>query len=363
LPPPGFNVGAASERELLLHGIPRRPNPETHPRLAALWSEYATRQVTFITPELEPAPFSRQLDRGLLDRRRLLERELARLEAKELWRDRARVMDIAMSGSRGGTLTEPRSGTPTGLNLSSILKDPTVRLHIGDVLALLPETSSIWSGAYVQRPVSEPVITVTGQWNVPGVFPPSSAWQGSGFADGTYLCVAWVGIDGTDGSNDVLQAGTGSQCIVQNGKLASTSFFAWTEWFSLPWVVVKSFPVRVGDQMLCTVCAPFQNTNGVALFLNRTTNQATSIPISPPAGTSLSGNVAEWIVEDPQTLAGPLYPFPSYGSVFFTQCTAGTQNAELNLWDGKELDMVQGGVTLSSGVIQNKSSLWCHDGP
>ena len=25
--------------------------------------------------------------------------------------------------------------------------------------------------------------------------------------------------------------------------------------------------------------------------------------------------------------------------------------------------MVQGGVTLSSGVIQNKSTLWCHDGP
>jgi hypothetical protein len=102
---------------------------------------------------------------------------------------------------------------------------------------------------------------------------PSSAWQGSGFADGTYLCVARVGIDGTDGLNDVLQAGTGSQCIAQNSKLASTSFFVWTEWFSLPWVVVKSFPVQVGDQILCTVCAPFQNTNGVAMFLNRTTNQ------------------------------------------------------------------------------------------
>jgi hypothetical protein len=362
LPPPGFDVRTASERELLLHGIPRRPNPETHPRLAALWSEYATRRITYVTPELEPAPFSRQRDSDLLNRRRLLERELARLEAKELWRDRVRVMDVATSGSERGTLVERRSGTPIGLKQLNILKDPTIRLHIGDVLALLPETNPIWSGAYVQRPVSEPITTVTGQWNVPGVSPPASAWQGSGFADGTYLCFAWVGIDGTDGSNDVLQAGTGSQCIVQNGKLASTSFYAWTEWFSLPSQVVNGFQVQVGDQILCTVCAPYQNTNGVALFLNRTTNQAVSIPIFPPAATSLSGNVAEWIVEDPGTYPpGALFPFPSYGSVFFTQCTAGTKNTELNLWDGKEMDMVQGGVTLSWGVIQNKSTLWCHD--
>ena len=87
-------------------------------------------------------------------------------------------------------------------------------------------------------------------------------------------------------------------------------------------------------------------------------------PGNPPSGTSLSGNVAEWIVEDPSTIPDhKLYPFPNYGSTFFTGCAAGTKSFELNLSSGKEIDMVQGGVTLSSGVIQNKSTLRCHDGP
>jgi hypothetical protein len=40
-------------------------------------------------------------------------------------------------------------------------------------------------------------------------------------------------------------------------------------------------------------------------------------PGNPPSGTSLSGNVAEWIVEDPSTIPDhKLYPFPNYGSTF-----------------------------------------------
>src|SRR5262245_63929164 len=48
---------------------------------------------------------------------------------------------------------------------------------------------------------------------VSGEFPPSTrqSSQAGGYMDGTYICGVWVGIDGTSGSTDVLQAGTGSQ--------------------------------------------------------------------------------------------------------------------------------------------------------
>jgi Peptidase A4 family len=346
LPPRDFDVRAASARDLLPYGIPRRPNPETHPVLAAKWSRLAAQQFEFIEPELQTAPFERRMDLALIERRRLLQEELARYDVKELIRDRGQLLF---------DLTKFLDSHP-----ADILKS---RIDLSALLALLPETSNIWSGAYVKRPVAEPIVTVTGQWNVSGVNPPLSARTASGFADGTYLCVAWVGIDGTAGSTDVLQAGTGSQALVQGGKFVSTSFFAWAEWFSLPWFTVANFPVHVGDQISCTVCAPIAATNGSAIFNNLTTGLTTIIPINPPSGTSLSGNVAEWIVEDPSTVSGSLYPFPNYGSTFFTGCASGTKNFELNLSNGKELDMVQGGVTLSSGVIQNKSTLWCHDGP
>lgn len=114
-------------------------------------------------------------------------------------------------------------------------------------------------------------------------------WSAKGLADGTYLCGVWVGIDGTAGTNDVLQAGTGSQCVVTGGKFVSTSFFAWTEWFSLGSVVVANFPVAVGDEISSTVCAPFGNTHGTALFNNLTSGLTTTIGINPPAGVSLSG--------------------------------------------------------------------------
>jgi hypothetical protein len=343
-PPPDFDVLAASARELQLHGIPHRPNPETHPVLAEKWSRLAARPSEFIEPKLEIAPFKRKLDVALIERRSLLQQELMRYEHKELVRDRGRLLfDLTKLAD---------------FHVSDSISK--IRIELSRVMTLVPETSLNWSGAYVRRPVSEPIMTVTGQWNVNGINPPLSA---SGLADGTYLCGVWVGIDGTAGSTDVLQAGTGSQCVVKGGKFESTSFFAWTEWFSLGSAIVANFPVAVGDEISCTVCAPFGNTHGTALFNNLTSGLTTIIGIDPPAGTSLSGNVAEWIVEDPNTASGSLFPFPNYGSTFFTGCVAGTKNVELNLWDGKELDMVQGGATLSTGVIQNKSTLWCHYGP
>lgn len=346
LPPPGFNIREASEKERLVYGLPKPPDSTTHPVLAARWARIAARPHTFVTPELRLLPVRRHIDSSLVERRAVLLRELDRYNEKEL------------QGGRSSAL----------FDLTKVIKIPIgdqisldrARVSLLDVLALLPESSANWSGAYVKRPAAEPIVTVSGEWTVPGVNPPSG--PSGGLADGTYLAFAWVGIDGTSGSNDVLQAGTGSQCVVSGGKFTSTRFFAWSEWFSLPSVEILNFPVSVGDRIACTVCAPIQGTNGSAIFNNLTTSQTTSVPITPPANTSLAGNVAEWIIEDPSQSSGAPFPFPVYSGTTFTGCTGGTRNIELHAWDGKEIDMIQGGVTLSSGIIQGKQTVFCHYG-
>lgn len=348
LPPPRFDAREASERELLVYGLPHRPNPETHPTLTAQWDRIAGLEHEFVAPELQAIAIRRHVDEGLMERRQVREAELTRFFEK----DRER--------GGGEALFDLYDLTRLPFRDRAWLVDDRHRI-IADIIRRVPQTSNNWSGGYVGRPAAEPIMTVAGEWQVPAVNPPM---QPSGsLMDGTYLCVVWVGIDGTSGSADVLQAGTGSECVVKGGKFISTRFFAWSEWFANPWVEIVNFPVSAGHRIACTVCAPFGNTHGTALFNNLTTGQTTTIGIDPPAGTSLSGNVAEWIVEDPSTSSNALFPFPVYSGTTFTNAVAGTRTIELNAWDGTEIDMVQGGVTLSSGEIVGRRRVFCHYGP
>lgn len=326
-----FNAVNASDRELMVHGLPPRPNEGTHPRLAAKWRRVAERHLEYITPELRVIPSIR---RGRV-------RHLS-------VRDHISDADVARFRDQ--------------------VASPYSRLTVKDIDKIdwrrfIPETSTNWSGAYVKRPSAEPLVSVTGEWTVPGVSPPWSAWNGSGYNDGTYLCGAWVGIDGTQGTNDVMQAGTASQCVVSGGKMTSTTFFAWTEWFSLGSIVVANYPVSVGDLVSCTVCAPFGNAHGSALFNNLTTGATTTIGIDPPAGVTLVGNVAEWIVEDPSVNSTTQYPFPNYGATYFYDCTAGSKNIELDLGSGIMIDMVDAAKNvISTGLIETNRTLLCHYG-
>jgi len=99
------------------------------------------------------------------------------------------------------------------------------------------------------------------------------------------------------------------------------------------------------------------------MFNNLSSGVTTNVPIDPPSGTTLSGNVAEWIVEDPGQIGGGLYPFPNYGSTVFNDCTAGTKNFELDLGTGKEMDLVDvANKVISSGSIENNRTLFCRYG-
>ncbi len=55
-PPKGFDALAASRRDLMHHGLPQRPDPETQPVLAALWEQRARRYQGFEFREPKPLP-------------------------------------------------------------------------------------------------------------------------------------------------------------------------------------------------------------------------------------------------------------------------------------------------------------------
>jgi hypothetical protein len=54
LPPKGFDPRTASARELRRYGLPHRPDPALHPKLAARWDEIFSRKITFVTPAFRP---------------------------------------------------------------------------------------------------------------------------------------------------------------------------------------------------------------------------------------------------------------------------------------------------------------------
>jgi Peptidase A4 family len=54
LPPKGFDPRTASARDLRRYGLPQRPDPAMHPKLAARWDEIFSRKITYITPTFRP---------------------------------------------------------------------------------------------------------------------------------------------------------------------------------------------------------------------------------------------------------------------------------------------------------------------
>jgi len=161
----------------------------------------------------------------------------------------------------------------------------------------------------------EPVVSVYGEWFIPNITPvanePNQA-ETVGF---------WVGIDGF-GNNQVLQAGMAATITGNN-----VQYWVWTEWYPLLPIRVNNFPIKPGDYITVLVCAN-QPNHGFCSMLNKTTNQAISIGITPPANTNSIGASAEWIVEG----ISPILPV--FSTVVFTNCSAGTKNHAFNMHGG-----------------------------
>jgi hypothetical protein len=200
-----------------------------------------------------------------------------------------------------------------------------------------------WGGTVV--PVSkfnfnpaEPVVTVYGEWFVPtitGVANEPNQAETVGF---------WVGIDGF-GNSQVLQAGMAATITG-----SSVNYWVWTEWYPIGAIQVTNFPIKPGDYITVLVCAN-QPNHGFCSLLNKTTNQATSIGILPPANTTSIGATAEWIVEG----ISPILPV--FSTIVFSNCSAGTKSHTLNLTGGTITEITgAGNANLTAASILSANS-------
>lgn len=206
-------------------------------------------------------------------------------------------------------------------------------------------TSSNWSGAVDFAPAGKSFGFVGGQWTVPS---PNTA------ADGDYYASEWVGIDGW-GSGDVLQAGTETH-VTKFWLFRSTSVYAWWEWYPAGEVAISNLPVSPGDVMYCLICADTA-THATVSFSNQSTGVGTRFDITPPSGTKLVGNSAEWIVERP-SVGGSVAKLTDYAACYFDECIAG---GGLNFSDLTNTSLVTmtgtGGASLSVPAKENASVL------
>lgn len=337
-PPPKFNPLKASKRELTLYGLPHPPDPATHPRQAKLWRMQMSDRPEWVAPELVVGG-----------------REFVTHGGFPAGDDDFRGAGVPPSNHPLLDPADKRFFTRPGE-----LQEQVARWLVN----LFPYTSTTWSGAVAPQP-GEPYNAVYASFTVPAVSPPSSAWNGKGYNDGSYQCLTWVGIDGWNGP-DVMQAGAFSQVTVSKGSFSYT-YYAFYEFWPALWISVPNFPVSPGDVLAVNVCAPFTTTHAVTTIANKTTNQITTIGFDAPGTTKLSGAVAEWIVENPGVQPNPNNPnpkaFANYGNVVFHDCIAGSKTQERDLFSATPINMTQSdGTVMSRGWIDSRSQLSCSYG-
>jgi hypothetical protein len=272
-PPSSIDLLKASNEELVRHGLPRRPNLESQPRLAQLWYRGLEMPREYVPARLSIDP--------VLSVR------------NPLWRNPDLPRGLENEGSFG----------PSGWG--GVVSQPD-KVQIRD-----------FRTGRVRNLVIEPATSIYGQWTIPGVFPASDP-------DGDIVAGFWVGIDGW-GGNQVLQAGV----AVTVHPDAHVEWWAWTEWYTNqykdPALKVDNFTISVGDTVSVLVCAP-NPTLGYVWIHNLTTGQATSVGIPARKGIRSLGLSAEWIVEGISTALPVFLP-----SVTFTSCSAGTKRTSFDL--------------------------------
>jgi hypothetical protein len=118
--------------------------------------------------------------------------------------------------------------------------------------------------------------------------------------DGTWdYGSAWNGIDGFN-SGDVLQGGVEFDAYC-NGTSKNTFYSAWIEWF--PFSETRVFSVNPGDDIFVETWDT-SATQGYVYLADLTTQTAATYSLTPPSGTSLIGNSAEYVVERPGVNGG-----------------------------------------------------------
>jgi Peptidase A4 family len=201
-------------------------------------------------------------------------------------------------------------------------------------------TSNNWSGGVLQGPPGS-FTSAIGFWVIPAVGVPAEA-QGY---EGGWNSSSWIGIDGFNTTNDVLQAGVEQKV----DGFGNSSYVAWYEWFvnggdanQFPYIYqtnIPNFPVAPGDTIYCSVQYVNNNTAGQLYLADDTTGQHFSITLAPPTGASFSGTDAEWIMEAPDG-GEPISALPTFTPVQFTTAAACNNSVIANPENGDYVNCV-----------------------
>lgn len=199
------------------------------------------------------------------------------------------------------------------------------------------EDSNNWSGMVLNNPPSKNDIfsNVSAEISIPHLSPNGSA---------NYQAVSiWVGIDGASAHNAILQ--TGVQAGIINGQAA---YNAWYQWYPNPSTAFQGFNVDAGDVLAISVHS-LSPSSGVAIVENKSTGKRVSQTIhAPDQKSTLSGQNAEWIVEDFQSGNRPV-PLVNFGKVNFSECQAQTGNGQVvGVAGGSPFELMHGSKQLST---------------
>jgi len=285
-PPEDFDPTKADDRELVAHGLPRRPED---PDLRERWESLLGRKIRLIEPVF------RQIEH------------------------------------RHGRLPKRTSERRTSAAEHAV------------------DSTDIWAGALLDSPGGDKFAWIQGTWNVPNAYPPVNPEAGI-----TYSASAWIGIDGYDGSNDVLQIGVDSLALYVFNSTIHTHL-VWWEWFPGATFEITNLPVAAGDTVSGLVCVdPDSSTTASVSLYNVTTNIGASFRATAPDGFDLLGNTAQWIVERLVSDTGIHVPeLARFGDVYFDDANAGTLGRQLlRGGNGNVVEMTDFGNVIATGVIE-----------
>lgn len=168
--------------------------------------------------------------------------------------------------------------------------------------------SNNWSG---YRVTGDPqgYRTVYGRWTVPSIVGYETQYEDA--------ASFWVGIDGSLGDTDCMQAGS-QQVSVPLGGVIATVYNAWTEYVPALMVVLSNLPVVPGYHVYTAVTA--LNNGSTAMFsvyiLDSAMNLIAMSTSTKGATAPFHGNSAEWIVERPNY--GSSVGLSQFSTVLFT---------------------------------------------
>ena len=244
--------------------------------------------------------------------------------------------DIAANGfpprpdkqrSPGAFAAWQRAVTSNAVRVVPILRRTNIRHGVNRSRGVTDSTalSDNWSGYVLLNSVTSystnSFDVILGNWVVP------KAQQAIGTCTAAMAYSStWIGIDGA-ASSDVLQAGTESDASC-GGSITQPLYDAWYEWYPDNEVVISNFAVSGGDDVYVQVWSTGPSA-GHAYMINYTTDQTVNLSFSAPAGVSLVGNSAEWIVERP-TVNGSLPALTNYVQDFFSYAYVGDFAANIS---------------------------------